>query len=90
MYSFVRVATFTLSPGFIKRGTCIFKFVLNVASFVTLVAVSPLRPGSVFDIFNSTNVGAVILIALPIALICTLFMYLSNLKFYGTSVKRDD
>ena len=32
----------------------------------------------------------VILIALPIALICALFMYLGNLKFYGTSVKRDE
>ena len=32
----------------------------------------------------------VILIALPIALICTLFMYLGNLRFHGTSVKRDD
>ena len=32
----------------------------------------------------------IILIALPIALICTLFMYLGNLKFYGTSVKRDE
>ena len=32
----------------------------------------------------------VILIALPIALICTLFMYLGNLRFHGTSVKRDE
>ena len=32
----------------------------------------------------------VILIALPIALICTIVMYISNLKLYGTSVKRDD
>ena len=32
----------------------------------------------------------VIVIALPIALICMLFMYLGNLRFHGTSIKRDD
>ena len=32
----------------------------------------------------------VILIALPIALLCTIVMYICNLKFYGTSVKRDE
>tara|TARA_R100001230_G_C5624147_1_gene133056 strand:- start:119 stop:256 length:138 start_codon:yes stop_codon:yes gene_type:complete len=31
----------------------------------------------------------VILIALPIALICMLYLYLANLRFTGTSVKKD-
>ncbi len=30
-----------------------------------------------------------ILIALPIAIICAILMYILNLKFYGTSLKRD-
>ena len=32
----------------------------------------------------------VILIALPIALLCTIVMYIGNLKLHGTSLKRDD
>ena len=31
----------------------------------------------------------IILIAIPIALLCTLYMYIRNLKFHGTSIKRD-
>jgi len=31
----------------------------------------------------------IILIAIPIAIICTIYMYLSNLKLYGTSIKKD-
>lgn len=31
----------------------------------------------------------VILLALPIAILCTIIMYILNLKFYGNSLKRD-
>jgi len=31
----------------------------------------------------------VILIALPIAILCAIVMYILNLKFYGNSLKRD-
>ena len=30
-----------------------------------------------------------ILIALPIAILCVILMYILNLKFYGNSLKRD-
>jgi hypothetical protein len=32
----------------------------------------------------------IVLIALPIALLCTIVMYIGNLKLHGTSLKRDD
>ena len=32
----------------------------------------------------------VILLALPIAILCVIIRYILNLKFYGTSLKRDD
>ena len=31
----------------------------------------------------------IILIAVPIAIICIILMYLTNLKFYGTRLKKD-
>ena len=31
----------------------------------------------------------VLVIALPIAILCTIVMYILNLRFHGTSVKRD-
>src|SRR5690606_17263978 len=78
-YSLVRVSMRTLSPCSTKSGTCTTSPVSRVAGLVAPVAVSPLKPGSVWVTSSSTKVGS----STPMALSlwnCTWIIMLSLRK----------